>query len=253
MTWIETLCEWSKSGTQFSGSNQLRKIGLSGIKDLFHSHNHGDEWECFLDELDALSNKPFAIVENSVFSYNIWTKVATIAPLATSEELDFLEQSNQFSIKQQIKFEIETLSPSAFEDFVVDLIRHTNKYDRVSLSPKTRDGGVDFRAFFTDEMGRRSRVLGEVKKWSTPVSESVIDRLASSMEREKLRTGDEIQGVLVTLEGVSPIAQRTAKYQNIEVWDRETLIRLVTQKKIGVKTYLVEVPDDDYWGEYSGL
>jgi len=73
------------------------------------------------------------------------------------------------------------------------------------------------------------------------------------MEREKLRTGDEIQGVLVTLEGVSPIAQRTAKYQKIEVWDRETLIRLVTQKKIGVKTYLVEVPDDDYWGEYSGL
>ena len=253
MTWIETLCEWSKSEPQFSGSNQLRKIGLSGIKDLFHSHNYGDEWECFLDELDAVSKTPFAIVENSVFSYNIWTKVATIAPLAKSEELDFLEQSNKFSIKQQIKFEIETLSPSAFEDFVVDLIRHTNKYDRVSLSPKTRDGGVDFRAFFTDEMGRRSRILGEVKKWSTPVSESVIDRLASSMEREKIRTGDEIHGVLVTLEGVSPIAQRTAKYQKIEVWDRETLIRLVTQKKVGVKTYLVEVPDDNYWGEYSGL
>ena len=247
------LCEWSKSETLFSGSNQLRKIGLSGIKELFHYQNCGNEWECFLDELDDVSKTPFVIVENSVFSYNIWTKVATIAPLARSEELDFLEQSNKFSIKQQIKWHIEALSPSAFEDFVVDLIRHTKKYDRVSLSPKTRDGGVDFRAYFTDEMGRRSRVLGEVKKWGKPVSESVIDRLASSMEREKIRTGDKIQGVLVTLEGVSPIAQRTARYQKIEVWDRETLVRLVTQKKVGVKTYLVEVPDDDYWGEYNGL
>jgi len=253
MTWIETLCEWSKSETKFSGSNQLRRIELSGIKELFHSHNCGDEWEFFLDELKDASNTPFLIVENSVFSYNVWTKVATIVPLARSEELDFLEQSNRFSIKKQINKHIESLSPNAFEDFVVDLIRHTKKFDRVSLSPKTRDGGVDFRAFFTDEMGRRSRILGEVKKWAKPVSESVIDRLASSMEREKLRTGDEIQGVLVTLEGVSPIAQKTAKYQKIEVWDRETLIRLVTQNKIGVKTYLVEVPDDDYWGEYSGL
>ena len=37
MTWIETLCEWSKTETQFSGSNQLRFHGFNVDKTIISS------------------------------------------------------------------------------------------------------------------------------------------------------------------------------------------------------------------------
>ena len=79
------------------------------------------------------------------------------------------------------------------------MLRNSKKYKRVSQSQRTRDGGVDFRAYYVDDYGEKIRLIGEVKKWNKPVPEAVIDRLSAAISREKdvLRAGEISRGVIV--------------------------------------------------------
>jgi hypothetical protein len=193
--------------------------------------------------------QPF-LYNGLIFHYNPWSKHLILCPELLIEELQLVQSVQQAAHEIQIRKSILDLSPVDFEDFVVELLRKQRKYSRVSRSPKTRDGGKDFKAFFRDQNGDRRVIFGEVKKWNKPISESVVDRLSATMNRET--TTHEPLGVIVTIHGASMLAKRTADDSNIEVWDLETLVCLVMKDGLGVSEVAFPVLDPAYWGEFDG-
>lgn len=195
-----------------------------------------------------------------IFDYNPFLKVLSVTPQLDLGVTQFLQTRNKQILDKRIKDTILAMSPFAFESFVVDVLRAskqddgmTKKYSRVALSKKTRDGGKDFKAFFFDETNSRRVLFGEVKHWSRPIDEKVIDRLSKVMERESKKLGKPPLGVVVSILGASSIAKNTALIENIEVWDISTLVRLVKKNGLGLKNISMTLPDASYWGEYDDL
>lgn len=206
------------------------------------------------DTMEALRGSTEQILHNGwLLNYDPWLKVLSLIPELHSQEFQVVHQANSASLDQRIQSHIEQLSPYAFELFVVDLLRATKMYSRVSPSKQTRDGGKDFVAYFRDENDKRRVLFGEVKKWKKPVPESVIDRLAATMKREAGRSMHPPFGVLVTIHGASEIAAKTADTEHIEVWDITTLIRLVKKHKLGLSQITLDLPDLDYWSVLDGI
>jgi hypothetical protein len=216
--------------------------------------------EFFRDELiENIECLRSTLFNGWILDYNPFLKVLTITPELDLEATQFLQTRNKEILDRRISDTILAMSPYAFEEFVVDVFRTTRredgtkKYSRVSLSKKTRDGGKDFKAFFLDETKSRRVLFGEVKHWSKPIDEKIIDRLSKVMERESKKLGKPPLGVVVSIVGASSIAKNTARNENIEVWDICTLIRLVKENGLGLKNISMTLPDASYWGEYDDL
>ena len=171
------------------------------------------------------------ISKNWALTYNIWIKIVTMIPLINNEDYKILTDVNKNTTENKLISIINSLSPHAFELFIVDMLRNSKKYKRVSQSQRTRDGGVDFRAYYVDDSGEKIRLIGEVKKWNKPVPESVIDRLSAAISRERdlLRAGEISRGVIVATKGLSPVAMETARKNEIEIWDLNTITRMVNE------------------------
>lgn len=228
----------------------LCKTYISDFQQYALSSFEHEEWEEFKSVLEK-QNK-LVIEEKWHIAYNVWTKVITIAPQMGDADVLFLSELSSQYIDRKIRNSISQITPLAFEEFIVELLRHSKRYQRVSLSPKSRDGGVDFRAF-TIEDGIKVRILGEIKKWAKPVPETVVDRLLGAMKREETRGGEKIRGIIIALNGVSDIALNTAKSESIEVWDLDTITRMIKHQSFGINQYSLMTIDDAYWSEFDGL
>lgn len=237
--------------------NQIvRKFHLYDVKERVLDLPEDDRFE-FITYIESLRNA--VVIKGWIVDYNPFLKVLTFTPELELNATQQLQQRNMDVLDTRISNHIHNMSPFAFEEFVVDLLRSsrnedgTKKYSRVSLSKKTRDGGKDFKAYFFDENNVRRVMFGEVKQWSKPIDEKVIDRLSKTMERESQKSGKAPYGIVVSLLGASPIARRTAETEHIEVWDVYTLVRLVKKNGLGVKSVSVVLPDLAYWSEYDEL
>ena len=250
MIWNDKHLQLVEDVYRTNKSGFLCKTDISNFQQNALAFLEDGEWYEFRSVLEH-HNQLF--IENKWYmAYNVWTKVITIAPQIGDDEVSFLSELNNHYIDRQVRGSISQLTPLAFEEFIVELLRNSKKYQRVSLSPKSRDGGVDFRAF-TIEDGVNIRLLGEIKKWAKPVPETVVDRLLGAMKREETRGGEKIRGIIVALNGVSDIALNTAKTENIEVWDLHTIIRMIKQQSLGINQYSLTTIDDAYWSEFDGL
>ena len=217
--------------------------------------------EAYRDELiENLESLRSTLFNGWILDYNPFLKVLSITPELDLEATQFLQNQNKEILDKRIRDTILAMSPYAFEEFVVDVFRTTKlddgitkKYSRVALSKKTRDGGKDFKAFFFDETNSRRVLFGEVKHWSKPIDEKVIDRLSKVMERESKKLSSPPLGVVVSIIGASSIARNTARNEEIEVWDISTLIRLVKKNGLGLKNISMTLQDGSYWGEYDDL
>ena len=250
MIWNDKHLQLVEDVYKTSNSGLLCKTHISNFQQNALESLDDDEWDEFRTVLEN-QNKLF--IENKWhIAYNLWTRVITIAPQISDDDVSFLSELNIHHIDRQIRDSISQITPLAFEEFIVELLRNSKKYQRVSLSSKSRDGGVDFRAF-TMEDGGKIRILGEIKKWAKPVPETVVDRLLGAMKREEKRGDEKIRGIIVALNGVSDIALNTAKSENIEVWDLNTIIRMIKQQSLGINQYSLTTIDNAYWSEFDGL
>ncbi|MDA8623496.1 restriction endonuclease [Candidatus Poseidoniales archaeon] len=226
----------------------LRKVSIHNAR-LFVNEKQftGELWDRFVELIE--NEKQITVSSRWILSYNFWTQIISIAPQINDEELEFVFENNKLLLDKNIIESIESLSHSAMEDFVVDILRNSKEYKRVIPSPKTRDGGVDFRCITHNNL----RILGEIKKWNKPVSEATIDRLAGAMKREKVRHRTKIKGILVATKGISDIALKTARMEHIEIWDIHTLVRMIKKQSLGLNAYSFLVKDNSYWEGFHGI
>lgn len=250
MIWNDKHLQLVEDVYKASNSGFLCKTYISDFQQYAMNSFEHREWEEFKSVLERQDK--IVIEEKWHIAYNVWTKVITIAPQMDDGDVLFLSELSSQYIDHQIRNSISQITPLAFEEFIVELLRHSKRYQRVSLSPKSRDGGVDFRAF-TIEDGIKVRILGEIKKWAKPVPETVVDRLLGAMKREETRGGEKIRGIIIASNGVSDIALNTAKSENIEVWDLNTIIRMIKHQSFGINQYSLMTIDDSYWSEFDGL
>ena len=45
----------------------------------------------------------------------------------------------------------------------------------------------------------------------------------------------------------------TARKNEIEIWDLHTITRMVNEQKLGMKKFVINTPDENYWSEYDGI
>ena len=174
-----------------------------------------------------------------------------IFPLSTFEKMGNIAKYHELAIDLQINEQIENLTPHSFESFIGYLLRSNKNpiFERVRVSPKSRDGGVDFRAFQVEENDRK-RIVGEAKKWNGPVNPSVVDRLVRVMQIEEEKYGEKVRGILVSLNGITDGARERAFGKDIEFWNRDTLIRMARKSSVGVSYISIPVIDNE-WLNYE--
>ena len=232
-----------------SNSGFLCKTYISDFQQYAMNSFQQGEWEEFKSVLEK-QNK-LVIEEKWHIAYNVWTKVITIAPQMGDDDVLFLSELSSQYIDRKIRNSISQITPLAFEEFIVELLRHSRDIKSVIVA-KVKRWRVDFRAF-TIEDGIKVRILGEIKKWAKPVPETVVDRLLGALKREETRGGEKIRGIIIALNGVSDIALNTAKSESIEVWDLDTVTRMIKNQSFGINQYSLMTIDDAYWSEFDGL
>lgn len=222
-----------------------------------------------VEKLTSYNEHPPDVISNIIFDdinqfsnpqfiggcYVVWEQFMAklnICPLSNFERMKDVAKYHELVIDIQIYQQIERLTPHSFESFIAHLLKSSADpiFERVRVSPRSGDGGVDFRAFQIEEEKNRKRIVGEAKKWSGPVNPSVIDRLVRVMDMEEEKYDEKIRGVLVSLNGITDGARERAYGRDVEFWDIQTLIRMAKESQVGVSHISIPVIDNE-WLNYD--
>ena len=227
----------------------LSKSDLVDRITLYSSESRDEISDLVYDEIDH-----FNIPQYIAGCYVVWERFMAkihICPLSNFETLKDTAKYHELVIDAQIYQQIEKLTPHSFESFIGHLLKSNRDpiFERVRVSPKSGDGGVDFRAFQIEESNRK-RIVGEAKKWSGPVNPGVVDRLVRVMDIEEEKYEEKVRGVLVSLNGITDGARERVFGRDVEFWDTQTLIRMARESLVGVSHITVPVIDNE-WLNYD--
>ena len=183
VTWIDEICRLVDDC--YSNEERLvtKTFTISELRTIVNENGNHDNWREMLDSLEK-HNGLFHISDNWAITYNMWNKLVTMIPNINTDDYKLLTEANRSTTDNHLKQIISSLSPHAFELFIVDLLRNS-KSTREFHNLSEQEMGVDFRAYYFDELGEKIRLIGEVKKWTKPVPEVVVDRLCASIKRRR--------------------------------------------------------------------
>ena len=136
MTWIDEIFPRLETAKSEFHSGLVRKFSHQDLLEILSSVRGGVRQEI----IEALRGSFSQQLHNGWFlDYNPWLRVLSLVPELHSEEFEYVREVNSASLDQRIQSLIQRLSPYAFEMFVIDLLRATKIYSRVSPSKQTRD------------------------------------------------------------------------------------------------------------------
>lgn len=164
------------------------------------------------------------------------------------EVLEATHRQLEASLEQELLDRVLTVSPTFFEQLVVDLLvrmGYGGATDAAKVIGRSGDGGID-GTIFQDALGL-DVVYIQAKRWAGSVSRPTVQAFAGSLEGFKATKGVLITTSTFTAEAqqyVSQIAKR------IVLVDGRTLARLMVRHGLGLTptaTYVVKKIDGDYF------
>ena len=218
-----------------------------------HTTTSLDDVECIVHDEITKITEPLEIRGYNLV-WNRWMDILMVSKLLDHGELESLQNSHSEVIDQSIHQKIMQLSPRAFEYFIGRIMEATPslKLSKVRVTSSTGDGGVDVAAVETDPTTlEECRVVAEAKHWAKPIGPAVVDRLIATMERVSEKYEQPVKGIIVTVNNYTEGAYFNAKGKNIEFWDIETLVRLVKESGVGMKTVPIQVISEE-WVDFGG-
>lgn len=171
--------------------------------------------------------------------------------LTPREALDNAYQSIRNELASDLLQQLRTVSPSMFENIVVDLITKMgyggNRKDAVAAIGGAGDEGVD-GIIKEDRLGL-DVVYIQAKRWENTVGRPEIQKFVGALQGKRAR-----KGIFITTSNFSKDAQEYSS--NIEskiiLIDGETLVQFMIDHNIGVTTYStydIKKMDIDYFTE----
>lgn len=163
-----------------------------------------------------------------------------------------LEQINQ-SLADDLLTEVLKLSPTAFEQFVLDLMRAMGygTFDKAAVTTAvTGDEGID-GIIMEDKLGF-DLIYVQAKRWDPkqtvgrPDVQAFVGAIA----------GKDAKGLFVTTAKFSEQAIKYAQNQHIILIDGSKLVRLMIEHNFGVtvkRTFAIKAIDSDIFNDYQDL
>lgn len=163
-----------------------------------------------------------------------------------------LEQINQ-SLADDLLTEVLKLSPTAFEQFVLDLMRAMGygTFDKASKTTAiTGDEGID-GIIMEDKLGF-DLIYVQAKRWDPKqtVGRPEIMAFVGAI------AGKDAKGLFVTTAKFSDQAIKYAQNQHIILIDGQKLVRLMIEHNFGVtvkRTFSIKSLDTDIFNDYQDL
>jgi hypothetical protein len=137
-------------------------------------------------------------------------------------------ESHNSAVRQELKCNIEALTPTAFESFVVHVLTELGFV--VEHTGRTNDGGVDAEAVLSLEGLTSVLTKVQAKRWSHSVSGRVVRELRGALRVDE-------RGLIVTTAEFTPQARREAAAEGkakIGLLGGDALVRLCAERGIGV-------------------
>ena len=171
--------------------------------------------------------------------------------LTPREALDNAYQSIRNELASDLVQQLETVSPSMFENIVVDLVTKMgyggNRKDAVAAIGGTGDEGVD-GVIKEDRLGL-DVVYIQAKRWKNIVGRPEIQKFAGALQGKRAR-----KGIFITTSKYTNEAQEYASSidSKIILIDGVSLVQYMIDHNIGVNTYDtydIKKMDIDYFTE----
>ena len=152
-------------------------------------------------------------------------------------ELDLLTDidSHNANIERELHDRIMKLDPHDFEELIGELLIKMG-YKNVVVTQRSRDGGIDVRAFLEADKLTQQKVAIQVKRTTNVIPISVVREVRGGLEIDE-------KGVIITTSDFTKDAIDNAKgirQQSIELMNGNDLIKCLIENKIGVRTEKVD-------------
>ena len=157
---------------------------------------------------------------------------------------DFVSQidAHNNKIAKALKQELLNLKPELFEKLVEKLLVEMG-FENVSLTPPSKDKGVDVRAIMVTGDVIRTKIAVQVKRWKNTIGSPIVQKLRGSLDPHE-------QGVIITTSDFSKDAYMEANGVNrapIALINGDQLVSILMEYGIGVNktdTTIFEVDEE---------
>ena len=150
---------------------------------------------------------------------------------------DEIEESEEYSWREQLSDTLLKMDPSAFERLVQRLLRESG-FTQVEVTGKSGDGGIDGKGIMRLSGLLSFHVIFQCKRYQGSVSASKVRDFRGAM------VGRADKGLLITTGNFTKDAIREATRDGapaIDLIDGDQLIDKLKELGIGVRTEIVEV------------
>lgn len=156
-------------------------------------------------------------------------------------------EKNDLSLSEKLLEKVKSCDPLFFEKLVYDLLMKMDYNgfipDHGNLTPRSHDNGIDGILY----LGRLNTnpIYFQAKRWKNNIQKPEIQKFIGALYEKSANTG-----IFITTSDFTSGSKQLAKSANIELINGETLVELMEEYKVGIKT--IEVVDEEYFTESMG-
>lgn len=218
--WLDTTGQTPAASMNAVITTTIKKLEELGEPPLFESHGGGFFSLHLPHESTELTLEGRALEEHALDK--------------TAEENNAKAQEDLHKqMREQVHQRLLEISPYAFEQLVADLLG-TMGFEKVELTPKNNDGGVDVRGVLVVGEIIQIKMAVQVKRYKGNIHTPIVQKFRGSL-------GIHEQGLIITTGDFSKGAQGEATVPNkspIALMNGEKLTALLIEKKL--HTYYID-------------
>lgn len=208
---------------------QVELEKLVGVNPATVAKGRVDEW--ILEQLEGFSTiKTEEMICMLIYSFNLQNQFSKYydciemkrVEMSNDRKLDNFEKYlfEVESVEQVTIDDIDLMSGYEFEGYICLLFQKMG-YD-AEVTKLSGDQGVDVIA-----ISRTGRIGIQAKRYTKPISNKAVQEIVAGLKLYKLNLG-----IVVTNNTFTPSAYELAKANNIELWNRETLMGKIIEYPI---------------------
>ena len=223
---------------------------LKSLKEYFLKLGIQDDPDLVFEDWEPLLRKSF-FIKNHLVHYNIYTETLTIEIVPTLQLMSRAAETYSINLKSSVINAISDLTFEEFEQLMEELFQRVPWIEKINITQRTRDGGIDFEGTYRDDKsGLRMKLFGQAKHWNSKVGSETLRTFIGSIS---VRFDSPSIGIFVSTGGYTNDAKAVMLKSPIRIlpYDIDNLANLMINHGIGVKTFRIEgkIIDQLFWKE----
>ena len=235
---VKTSIKISKSDLKESLKNYLSQSGIDEDPDLA------------FEDMEPLLRRSF-LVKNHLVHYSVYTETLTIEIVPTLQVMNRSAETYSINLKSSVIKAISDLSFDEFECLMKEVFQKVPWAEKVNITKRSRDGGIDFQGIYIDyKSGLRMKLFGQAKHWASKVGSEILRTFIGSIS---VQSRSPSIGVFVSTGGYTVDAHTVMLKSPVKIlsYDIDKLADLMIEHGVGVRNFVIEgkIIDELFWKE----